>query len=91
MAPVFRDNRVDGICPEKSVPTALLFWEKDQKNIFRDQKNIFSRDKKTLIRDQKNIFRRPFVRRVGVAPIPGWIKKNINKDQKSINDLADHK
>ena len=24
LAPVFRDNRVDGICPEKSVPTALL-------------------------------------------------------------------
>ena len=65
------------------MPTALLFWEKDQKNIFRDQKNIFSRDKKTLIRDQKNIFRRPFVRRVGVAPIPGWIKKTLIRIKKA--------
>ena len=57
--------------------------EKDQKNIFRDQQKTCQGEiKKILIRDQKNIKRRPFVRRVGVAPIPGWINKNINKDQK---------
>ena len=63
--------------------------EKDQKKKIRDQKTCQAEIKKILIRDQKNIKRRPFVRRVGVAPIPGWINKNINKDQK--NDLADHK
>ena len=63
--------------------------EKDQKKKLGIKKTCQAEIKKILIRDQKNIKRRPFVRRVGVAPIPGWINKNINKDQK--NDLADHK
>ena len=54
-----------------------------KKNIFRHQKKHFlERSKKTFLGIKKNIFWRPFVRRVGVALIPGEIKKNIFRDQK---------